>query len=40
LSYFVRLKAPERVREFVAELGAVEGIEGVSVISMEETAEA
>jgi uncharacterized membrane protein YhiD involved in acid resistance len=40
LSYFVRLKAPEHVREFVAELGAVEGIEGVSVISMEETAEA
>ncbi|MCK4304642.1 MAG: DUF4956 domain-containing protein [Candidatus Eisenbacteria sp.] len=40
LSYFVRLKAPERVREFIQELGATEGIEGVSLISMEETAEA
>ncbi len=40
LSYFVRLKAPERNREFVRELGAVDGIEGVSLIAMEETAEA
>ncbi len=40
LSYFVRLKAPERVRGFVSELGAVEGIEGVSLIALEEAAEA
>ena len=40
LSYFVRLRSPEQVREFVKELGSVEGVEGVSLISMEETAEA
>jgi hypothetical protein len=40
LSYFVRLKAPEQIREFVRALGAVDGIEGVSLIAMEETAEA
>ncbi len=40
LSYFVRLKAPERNREFVRELGSIDGIEGVSLIAMEETAEA
>ncbi len=40
LSYFVRLRAPERTREFVQTLGAIEGVEGVSLIAMEETAEA
>jgi len=40
LSYFVRLKAPERNREFVRELGSIDGVEGVSLIAMEETAEA
>jgi uncharacterized membrane protein YhiD involved in acid resistance len=40
LSYFVRLKAPERNREFVRDLGVVDGIEGVSLIAMDETAEA
>lgn len=40
LSFFVRLKSPERNREFVQRLAAVEGIEGVSLIALEETAEA
>ncbi len=40
LSFFVRLKSPERNREFVQHLAAVEGIEGVSLIALEETAEA
>jgi uncharacterized membrane protein YhiD involved in acid resistance len=40
LSFFIRLKAPEQSREFVRRLAAVEGIEGVSLIAMEETAEA
>ena len=40
LSYFVRLKSPEQTREFVRSLGAIEGVEGVSLIAMEETAEA
>ncbi|MCK4413094.1 MAG: DUF4956 domain-containing protein [Candidatus Eisenbacteria sp.] len=39
LSYFVRLRAPERAKEFVSALGSVEGIEGISLISMEESAE-
>jgi uncharacterized membrane protein YhiD involved in acid resistance len=39
LSYFVRLQAPERSKEFVRALGSVEGIESVSLISMEESAE-
>jgi len=40
LSYFIRLKAPERKPEFIKTLGAVEGIESVSLIAMEEAAEA
>ena len=40
LSYFVKLRSPERSREFVRALGAVDGIESVSLIAMEETAEA
>lgn len=40
LSYFVQLKAPERSREFVRELGGVVGVDSVSLIAMEETAEA
>jgi uncharacterized membrane protein YhiD involved in acid resistance len=40
LSYFVQLRAPERNREFVRELGSIDGVEGVSLIAMEETAEA
>jgi uncharacterized membrane protein YhiD involved in acid resistance len=39
LSYFVRLRAPERTKEFVNALGSIEGVEGVSLISMEESAE-
>ncbi|MBM3316337.1 MAG: DUF4956 domain-containing protein [Candidatus Eisenbacteria bacterium] len=39
LSYFVRLRAPDRAREFVRALGSVEGIDGVSLISMDESAE-
>jgi len=40
LSYFVRLRAPERSKEFVHSLGAIEGVEAVSLIAMEEVAEA
>lgn len=40
LSYFVRLRSPERTREFVAELNAIQGVEDVSLITMEENAEA
>jgi uncharacterized membrane protein YhiD involved in acid resistance len=40
LTYFVRLKAPENTREFVTALGGIDGVEGVSLISMDETAEA
>ncbi len=40
LSYFIRLKSPERKPEFIKTLGAVDGIESVSLIAMEETAEA
>lgn len=39
LSYFVRLRSPEQAREFVRSLGSVEGIDGVSLISMDESAE-
>ncbi len=40
LSYFVRLKSPEQNRRFVRELGAIDGIEGVSLIALDESAEA
>ncbi|MCK4305960.1 MAG: hypothetical protein KAY24_17105 [Candidatus Eisenbacteria sp.] len=40
LTYTVRLRAPERVKEFVRTLGAVDGITSVSLVSMEETADA
>ncbi len=39
LSYFVHMRSPEDAREFTKALGAVEGIESVSLISMEEAAE-
>ncbi|MBN2170223.1 MAG: DUF4956 domain-containing protein [Candidatus Krumholzibacteriota bacterium] len=39
LSYYVRLRAPERARDFVAVLGAIDGISGVTLISMEDVAE-
>ncbi len=37
LSYFVRLRSPEQNRDFVRSLGAVEGVDGVSLIAMEDT---
>lgn len=40
LSYFVRLRSPERAREFITALSGIEGVEGASLISMEESAEA
>lgn len=40
LSFFVRLKSPELNQAFVQRLAAVEGIEGVSLIALDETAEA
>jgi uncharacterized membrane protein YhiD involved in acid resistance len=40
LSFFIRLKSPERHTEFIRELSAVAGIDSVSLISMDESAEA
>jgi len=40
LSYFVRLRSTEKAQEFTRALGTIDGIEGVSLIAMEETAEA
>jgi uncharacterized membrane protein YhiD involved in acid resistance len=39
LSYFVRLRAPEQTRAFVADLNAIDGVQDVSLITMEESAE-
>ena len=40
LSYFVRLRTPDHAQELIRVLGAIKGIEGVSLIAMEEAAEA
>jgi uncharacterized membrane protein YhiD involved in acid resistance len=40
LSYFVRLRSPEQNKEFVRSLGAIDGVEDISLIALEETAEA
>lgn len=40
LSYFVRLRSVDRAQEFTRALGAMEGVEEVSLIAMEESAEA
>ncbi len=40
LSYLIWLRSPEQGRAFVEALSGVEGVEGVSVVAMEEVAEA